>query len=226
MKSLLATPWLQACRWGFLGALAIGYALLSHLAVTSATHDFRGAVVAVTPMLGLSCLMAWRSDRRARMLSFWLAACALLYASKDWLIAHYNWVFLLEHAGTYGFLCLGFGRTLRQHETPMISRFASLLHGGLSPALMAYTRSATWAWTLYFGGVAGISGLLFWLAPVPVWSAFANLLGIPLLALMFIGEYAARCYFLPAADRAGPLEAIRAYRQSCSHGTARPGHQP
>jgi hypothetical protein len=42
-----------------------------------------------------------------------------------------------------------------------------------------------------------------------------------LLALMFIGEYAVRCYVLPTADRAGPLEAIRAYRQSSSNGAAR-----
>lgn len=174
-------------------------------------------------MLGLALLMAWRSARRAFMLPLWLAACVLLYGSKDWLIAHYHWVFLLEHAGSYGLLCASFGLTLRHGETPMISRFASLLHGGLSPALRAYTRSATWAWTLYFGGIAGMSLLLFWLAPVSIWSAFAYLLGIPLLVLMFAAEYAARCYCLPAADRAGPLEAIRAYRQAST--TAPPFRQ-
>lgn len=226
MSTSLTTRLGQACRWGFIGVLAVGYALLSHLSATSATHDLWGAVVAVAPMLGLAFLMAWRSDRRGFMLPLWLAACALLYGCKDWLITHYNWVFLLEHAGTYFLLCASFGLTLRHGETPMISRFASLLHGGLSPALRAYTRAATWAWTLYFGGIAGLSVLLFWLAPVQVWSAFAYLLGIPLLVLMFAGEYAARCHVLPAADRAGPLEAIRAYRQASSKGTAAPCKQP
>lgn len=226
MTSLLTTRLGQACRWGFTGALALGYALLSHLAATSTTHDLLGAVVAVTPMLGLSFLMLWRATRRGLMLPLWLAACALLYGSKDWLITHYNWVFLLEHAGTYLLLCATFGLTLRHGQTPMISRFASLLHGNLSPALKAYTRSATWAWTLYFGGIAGLSLLLFWLAPISIWSAFAYLLGIPLLVLMFAGEYAARCHCLPATDRAGPLEAIRAYRQGSSQGTAQPCRQP
>ena len=226
MSISLTTRLGPACRWGFIGVLAVGYALVSHLSATSATHDLWGAVVAVTPMLGLAFLMAWRSDRRLLMLPLWLAACALLYGSKDWLITHYNGVFLLEHAGTYWLLCASFGLTLRHGETPMISRFASLLHGGLSPALKAYTRSATWAWTLYFGGIAGLSVLLFWLAPVHVWSAFAYLLGIPLLALMFAGEYAARCYFLPAAERAGPLEAIRAYRQASTRGGSQPCKQP
>jgi uncharacterized membrane protein len=97
------------------------------------------------------------------------------------------------------------------------------VHDALSPMLVRYTRSVTWAWTLYFGGIAGLSLLLFWLAPVDVWSWFAYLLGIPLLVLMFVGEYAVRWYVLPAADRAGPFDAIRAYRQASSQSS---GHRP
>ena len=63
--------------------------------------------------------------------------------------------------------------------------------------------------------------MLFWLTPVPIWSVFANLLGGPMLVLMFVGEYAVRCNVLPVTDRAGPLEAIRAYRQAASGGSAR-----
>lgn len=223
MTSSLTTRLTQACRWGFIGVLAVGYALLSHLTATSTTHALSGALVAVTPMLGLALLMAWRSARRLRMLTLWLAGCTLLYGMKDWLIAHYNWVFLLEHAGTYLLLCATFGQTLRHGESPMIERFARIVHGTLSPMLIRYTRSATWAWTFYFGGIAGLSLLLFWLAPIAVWSGFAYLLGIPLLVLMFAGEYAVRCYVLPAANRAGPLDAIRAYRQASSENS---GHRP
>ena len=136
----------------------------------------------------------------------------LLYSVSGWLVAHYNWIFLLQHAGMYALLCLAFGRTLQGGQTPMISRFARIVHGTLSPALVGYTRSVTVAWTCYFGGIAALSLLLFWLAPVRVWSVFANLLGAPLLVLMFAGEYAVRWLVLPAADRAGPIEAIRAYR--------------
>ena len=85
--------------------------------------------------------------------------------------------------------------------------------------------SVTWAWTLYFGGVAGLSLLLFWWAPLPVWSAFAYLLGVPLLVLMFLVEYAVRCRVLPPAERTGLLVAIRAYRQA-SHEAAPPPRTP
>ena len=47
-------------------------------------------------------------------------------------------------------------------------------------------------------------------------------LNLPLLVLMFGGEYLARLWVLEPADRAGPLEAIRAYRQSTSGGQSPP----
>lgn len=201
--------------------LGTAYAVLSHWAAASAEPDLLDALVAIVPPLGLGLVMAWRSPRRAVGLALFLAACAALYGISGWLVAHYNWVFLLQHAGVYALLCVAFGRTLQDGQTPMISRFARIVHGELSPSLIRYTRSATWAWAFYFGGIAGLSLLLFWLAPVPLWSAFANLLGIPLLVLMFAGEYAVRCYVLPAAERAGPLDAIRAYRQASAEGAAR-----
>lgn len=214
MTGALTTPLGNACRGIAIFAVVVGYALLSHLTASSATPSVMGAVVATGPMLGLSFLLAWRSQQRMQLLLVWLAVCAVLYGGRDWLIAHYHWVFLLEHAGTYGLLCASFGLSLRKGETPLVSRFAGMVHGRLSPALTRYTRAITLAWTLYFASVAGLSMLLFWLTPLHVWSTFAYLLGLPLLVLMFAGEYAARCYLLPPADRTGPLEAIRAYRQA------------
>jgi len=221
VKAHSATRLKQAVRWGGLLALGIGYALLSHRAAASTMPDLQGALVALAPLLALGLVLAWRSQQRALMLALSLAACAVIYGLKNWLIAHYNWVFLLQHAGTYALLCVAFGKTLQRGGTPMISRFATIVHGSLTPALTRYTRAATWSWTFYFGATAGLSLLLFWLAPVAVWSTFANLLGMPLLGLMFVGEYAARCYALPASERAGPLAAIRAYHQSVSEDRAR-----
>lgn len=216
MRPELTTRLKQACRWTAAVALGLSYSVLAHLAAASAVPGLLNALVAIIPLIGLAFLMAWRSSQRLRLLVLCLAACAALYGFRAWFITHYNWIFLLQHAGIYALLCVAFGRTLQNGQTPMISRFARIVHGELSPVLIRYTRSATWAWTFYFGGIVGLSLLLFWLAPVPVWSAFANLLGIPLLGLMFAGEYAVRCYMLPAADRAGPLDAIRAYRQAAS----------
>jgi uncharacterized membrane protein len=215
-----ATRLTQACRWGGLLALGIGYAVVSHLAAASAAPGLLQAAVAVLPLLALALVLAWRSPQRPIMLALCGLACLAFYVSRNWLTTHHSWLFLLEHVGTYSLLCATFGRTLLRGRTPMISQFARIVHGELSPALMAYTRAATWAWTLYFAGIAGLSLLLFWLAPISVWSTFAYLLGIPLLALMFAAEYAARCFVLPPAERAGPLEAIRAYRQASAQSSA------
>lgn len=221
MKAKRGTGFKQALRWAGLLLLGVGYSVLSHIAAASAAPDLLDALVAIAPLVGLAFMMAWRSSQRSTMLALCLAGCVALYGFSAWLVTHYNWVFLLQHAGIYALLCVAFGRTLQAGRTPMISGFARIVHGGLSPALIVYTRWATWAWSIYFGSIAALSLLLFWLAPIAIWSAFANLLGVPLLGLMFAGEYAARCYVLPAADRAGPLEAIRAYRQASSAGTAR-----
>ncbi len=221
MNAPLTTRVKQACRWAAVIALGLAYSVLAHLAAASSAPNLPGALVAIVPLLGLALVMAWRASQRLVMLGLWLAACAMLYGMSGWLLAHYIWVFFLQHAGMYALLCAAFGRSLQGGQTPMISRFARIVHGSLSPALVRYTRSVTWAWTLYFGGIAALSLLLFWLAPIAAWSAFANLLGIPLLVLMFAGEYAVRCYVLPAADRAGPLDAIRAYRQATSEDKGR-----
>ena len=191
------------------------------MAAAAATPGLLEALVAVIPLLGLAFVMAWRASWRKRMLGLFVATCAVLYGISGWLIAHYHWVFLLQHAGIYALLCGAFGRTLQAGRTPMITGFAGIVHGSLSPAQIRYTRSVTWAWTCYFGGTSTLSLLLFWFASVAVWSAFANLLGAPLLVLMFAGEYAVRCHVLPVADRAGPLEAIRAYRQATAGRAAR-----
>lgn len=223
MKAAHATRFKQTCRWGAAAVLGVGYSVLAHQAAASAAPDAIDALVAIIPVLGLAFLMAWRSSRRALMLGLFLAATAGLYGMSPWLITHSHWIFLLQHAGMYALLCSAFGRTLQPGRTPMVTGFARLAHRTLSPALLRYTRAVTWAWTIYFGGTAGLSLLLFWLAPMAVWSAFANLLGVPLLVLMFAGEYAVRCSVLPPADRAGPLAAIRAYRQASSGSTT---HQP
>ena len=219
MNKVRAARFIQACRWGGLLALGIGYAVVSHLAA-SAEPGLLQAGVAVLPLLALALVLAWRSPQRPVMLALCGLACLAFYVFSHWLIAHSSWLFFLEHAGTYSLLSATFGQTLLRGRTPMISQFARIVHGDISPALMAYTRSATWAWTLYFAGIAGLSLLLFWLTPVSVWSTFAYLLGIPLLALMFAAEYAARCYVLPPEERAGPLEAIQAYRQASSQSRA------
>lgn len=218
MKPGLTATVLRGVRWAAIAAVCIAYPVLAHLASADPHPDRLDAAVAIAPLIALALVLAWRSPQRPWMLLLCLAGCALLYAMSGWLVLHYNWVFLLQHAGIQALLGLAFARTLRAGQQPMVSRFAAIIHGSLSPALARYTRQVTWAWTLYFAVMTTLSLLLFWLAPVNVWSAFANLLNLPLLVVMFSAEYAARLLLLAPSDRAGPLEAIRAYRQASAGG--------
>lgn len=218
MTTGLAAKLLRVSRWAAVAAACIAYPVLAHLAAADDHPDMLDAAVAIVPLIALAILMAWRSPQRPLMLLTCLAGCAALYAISGWLVQHYNWVFLLQHAGIQALLGVAFVRTLRHGQVPMVSRFAAVIHGPLSPALARYTRQVTWAWSLYFAVMTVLSLLLFWLAPIAVWSAFANLLNLPLLVLMFSAEYVARLFLLAPSDRAGPLEAIRAYQRSSSGG--------
>jgi uncharacterized membrane protein len=214
---------MQAVRWSAVILAGIAYSVLEHLAAAAATPSLFGALVAITPLTCLACILAWRSPHRPFMLALCVATFVAMYLMSDWLLAHYEGVFVLQHAGIYGLLCFAFGRTLRAGHTPMVTGLARMVHDTMTPALTRYTRSVTWAWTIYFGTTSAISLLLFWLAPIAVWSTFANLLGPVLLVLMFAAEYAVRFLVLPASDRAGPLEAIQAYRRRSASGGA---HRP
>lgn len=222
MKPGLTAQLLRGARWAVVAAIGIAYPVAAHLAAAEASPDRLDASVAIAPLLLLALVLAWRSPQRPWMLLLCAAASTVLYAASDWLVQHYNWVFLLQHAGMQVLLGLAFGRTLRSGQVPMVSRFAALIHGPLSPALTRYTRQVTWAWTLYFACMGALSLLLFWLAPVTVWSTFANLLNLPLVIVMFAAEYLARLCLLQASDRAGPLQAFRAYRQHSGAGPLPP----
>lgn len=218
MKPGSGATLLRRVRWAFVAAVCVAYPVLAHLAASDPVPTLANAAVALVAPLGLALIMAWRSPHRSSMLLLWTIGCATLYGLSGWLVQHYNWIFLLQDTGMQLLLALAFGRTLRADRVPLVSRFAASLHGRLSPALQRYTRQVTWAWTLYFSTMATLSLLLFWQAPIAIWSAFANLLALPLLVLMFAAEYAARLYFLIPSDRAGPIEAIRAYRRASSGG--------
>ncbi|MBU6501623.1 MAG: hypothetical protein KGQ35_02040 [Burkholderiales bacterium] len=216
-----APRWTQVGKGALALALCAGYAVLAHLAASAPAPALFDAGVALAPGAILALLFAWRSPARRLLLPLWLAGCAALYAGSGWLVRHDHWIFLLQDLGLPLLLGLAFGRSLRPGRTPLVTQFAALLHGPLSPAVLRYTRRATWAWTLFFAAMAIASLLLFALAPIADWSVFANLLGLPLVGLMFGAEYAVRCCVLPRAERGGLWESVLAYRRSSSGAAAR-----
>lgn len=205
----------QGVRWTAIALLAGAYFAFAHLSTAAAQPTLAGAIVAVGPVLALAVLIAWRSSQRVAGFAAVLACVALLWAARDLVEQHFSWVYFVQHAGTNALLAVVFGRTLRSGQTPLCTRLAEFVHRpAVPPVVVRYTRQVTVAWTLFFAVSATLSTSLFALAPVEVWSFYANLLGMPLVGLMFVGEYLVRCRVLPREHRPSLMDTVRAYRQT------------
>lgn len=170
-------------------------------------------MLALAPLLVAAALGLWRLPRR------WLAAllgaglAGVLVVSWPLLTARVALLYFVQHMGIYLLLASFFGRTLSGGGESLVTQMARRIHGGvLSTAQQRYTRKVTVAWTVFFVLMALTSAVLFAGASLPVWSTFANLLGGPLIGLMFVGELLVRRLVLPAEDRASLLETVRAWR--------------
>ena len=117
----------------------------------------------------------------------------------------------VPHAAIYFFLLWLFGRTLLRGSEPLITGVARRIHGALAPEIEAYTRRVTLAWCCFFAAQIIASGLLFAFAPLEIWSLFVGVLNVPLIALMFAGEYLYRVMRYPDHPRASMASALRAF---------------
>lgn len=201
-------------------ALAVAWAVGAHVASASGEPSHWGAALAIAPLALALGLALWRLPSR------WLAAlaaCATL-ALLAWawpaLTSEVSLLYFVQHVGVNLLLAAFFGRTLWGPGESLITRIARQVHGGvLSAGQVAYTRWVTKAWTSFFLGMAAVSTALFLLAPVTVWSVFANLLGAPLTGAMFVGEYLWRLRCLPAHERSTFADAVRAWKKHSSDPT-------
>jgi uncharacterized membrane protein len=109
------------------------------------------------------------------------------------------------------FLLWLFGRTLLPGREALISQISRRINGHLKPEIAAYTRRVTVAWCIFFTAQVVISLLLYLLAPVAVWSLFINVLNVPLLVLMLVGEKAYRTARFPHHPKTSILKAIEVY---------------
>jgi uncharacterized membrane protein len=98
-----------------------------------------------------------------------------------------------------------FGRTLVPGREPLVTAIARFVRGRLDPDVERYTRRVTWAWCGFFAANAAVSAALAAFAPLAAWSVYTNVLATPLLALMFVGEYAYRRRRFPALEHVPPL---------------------
>lgn len=178
------------------------------------------------------------SRRRTRGWLALLIALALGYAAlAHWLTAqgsatlgalapYVPWFYFLEHVAMFLALAGWFGASLRPGREALVTRFARLVEGELSPAALAYTRGVTLAWAVFSAAVAAASALLYFLAPLELWSVFANLLTLPLVGAMFVAEFLVRIRVCPELSQGGMLRGVtrsmRAYWGSAVRPTAGP----
>lgn len=204
----------RVSRWAAVAALVAAYSLLLHYANASPGAATLGAALLAAPLMLIALVLAWRSSRRPMALTLYALGLALVWRYWPALERHFDVVGVLQHAAFNALLAWAFGGTLAQGREPMCARFARLVHGPLPPEVAAYTRQVTLAWTLFFIVMASASLLLYVLAPLEIWSAFANLLTLPLVALMFAVEYLVRLRVLPDFEHASIVAGVRAFWRS------------
>jgi uncharacterized membrane protein len=115
------------------------------------------------------------------------------------------------HASLNLFLLWFFGRTLLKGKEPLVTQISRRVNGEVKPEIAIYTRHVTMAWCIYFAAQVVVSLLLYLFAPLNVWSLFINVLNLPLLILMFIGEFVWRITHYPHHSRTTILKALEVY---------------
>lgn len=207
--------WWRVIRTAGIAGVVVTYPILAHFVAAAPPPAGVGAVAfAVAPLVIVVAIVGWRSRYRALTMALCAAACASLWIYAEAIGQHLGLVYFIQNVCTNAALGLIFGRSLFRGREPLCSRFAAMVRGPLQPPVARYTRQVTVAWTIFFAAMIAVSSLLFFLAPVQVWSTFANLLAMPLVAAMFLAEYAVRKRALPNLPRSHILEALRAYWNS------------
>jgi uncharacterized membrane protein len=168
--------------------LLLTYPLALHLGIYFSHIDL--AVFYLAGLLVLPLLSASYARTRAGAWQIMAAVFAIitlvLSAGNELLIVK------LVPLAVNGVLLWFFASTLFNGRTPLITRFASLMREDMPPAVLAYTRWATIAWSAYFLIMLTLSLLMALYAPIELWSFFSNVLSYVLLVLMFLLEFTVR----------------------------------
>ena len=203
--------WKRRLQLAAVAVTLVTYSLLSHYSNSHAQARDLATALALAPMLILGAVLLWRG--------LGLIACALglvatIYVLKDdWPLFKHNFALLYfaQQFGFYGLMTFSFGITLVKPRVPLCTLLADRVHGPLSPAELSYTRKVTAAWTLFFVANMLATLLLYEFASIRAWSFFVNFLSLPLVAIMFAGEYVVRRRVLPQVQSGGLLATLKVY---------------
>jgi len=193
--------------------LLVAYQAALHFAVSTDPRNGLGEFLTIGPIAAAAVWFGARTWRRRLLIAVPVAIAITAWIAWRSGGADPAIVYLLPHVGTYLFLLWFFGHTLAPGSRPLVTRLAQMVHETLPAPIEAYTRRVTVAWCFFFGGMALISLLMFALAPISTWSFFANVLNLPLVAAMFLGEYAYRIVRFPDFSHSSIRDMIHAFRK-------------
>lgn len=194
------------------------YALLVHHVNASGQASALGAVLALTPILLLVVSYAWNTASRLAGMAAILIFCGASWLAWPFIRQHTGLVFWMQDISLMLVLLITFARTLFKGRKPLCVHFAEMInHGALHPAHEHYAQKVTVAWVAFFAMIIITSTLLFFLAPLVIWSFFVNFLTLPLVALMFITEFMVRRCVLADLPAGHMLDAVHAYLNNSAH---------
>lgn len=198
---------------GLVVLVFIAYPILLHTYILKEDVEVSRLMWVFAPLLLVAAWMIFRTLAKIWWPLVALVLAALIYyvVSSDHGRVGLLAVNGLSHATLNLSLLWLFGRTLLRDREPLISQIARHITGPLQPEIVVYTRQVTIAWCVFFLLQVLTSLSLYLFAPVSVWSLFINVLDVPLLVIMFVGEHSYRTARFPDHRRTSILEAIEIY---------------
>ena len=148
------------------------------------------------------------------------AGCLLALWVSGGAASEVNRLYLAQHLCINLLLGGFFAVSLLPGRTPLISRLAQRVHGGLSEGMKAYTRRLTIVWVAYFVVMTAVSALVFAGRPFSDWTLLCNIITPISVALLFGGEHALRYRLHPEFERATLAQAVGAFREAAGAGRA------
>ena len=205
--------WAGWTKAAFLIAGVIAYQVLVYRMIVDQPDGGLGECLMIAPLLVVAGCILGRSRRGRLLLAVFAVFGVAGFVLWRALGASAALLYPVPYLTVYLVLLWVFGRTLKQGRQPLVTRLAAHVHGELPAEITRYTRQVTWAWCIFFATMATTSTLLFLLEPLPVWSVFNNLLNLPLVVAMYLGEYAWRLWRFPDFSHASIGTVVRAFRK-------------
>lgn len=171
-----------------MGIVALAWPVASHIATLAGHAAWLPSITALAAgAIQIGLIVGARGIRQQALLTVALVAIALAWYFTPQLLVFLPPVAINLAIGVF------FASTLVSGREPRIARYARLERGASLPDDIArYTRRLTWLWSAWFFVAAALSIVLAVAAPLPVWSAFTNVVNYVCVATLFVGEYAYR----------------------------------